>query len=62
MNSKYYDGIHTGFEFSLRSSSVSESGTILIQEDVPEKILQSVNIRAGINILFLGYFTGMREC
>jgi hypothetical protein len=60
LNSKYYDGIHTGFEFSLDPLLYLRAG--FYTEDVPEKNIHSqLTYGAGINILFLGYFTGMER-
>lgn len=58
LNSNHYDGIHTGFEFSLDPLLYLRAG--FYTEDVTEKNIHSqFTYGAGINILFLGYFTGM---
>lgn len=60
LNSQYYEAIHTGFEFSLEPLLYLRAG--YYSQDIPDKkVYSQFTYGIGVNILILGYFTGMEE-
>lgn len=60
LNSENYDGLHTGFEFSLDPLLYLRTG--YYSQDIPDKDFHSqFTYGIGVNILFPVYFTGMES-
>lgn len=58
LNSKNYESLHTGFEFSLDPLLYLRAG--YYAQDIPGKEIQNrFTYGTGVNIFILGYFSGM---